>query len=91
MIEVAPDVGCMIYLGAAIFTIMGIWLRYHLRSKKKEVLSFPIAQKQCEFCHFTYLDDAAKQISRCPQCRFLNEGASKKAQATNRTGDSSEY
>ena len=73
MIEVLPDTAFMIYLGITIFTIMGFWLRYYLYSKKKEVLSFPISQRRCEFCRFHYLEDAAKTVSRCPQCRFLNK------------------
>ncbi len=72
MIEVAPDTAYMIYLGALIFTIMGVWLRYHLLSKKKEIVSFSIEKRSCEFCHFSYLEDISKKVSRCPQCRFLN-------------------
>ena len=73
MIEVAPDTACMLYLGFAILAVMAVWLRYHLLSKKKEIVSFTIGHKTCEFCHFHYLDDASNELSRCPQCRFLNQ------------------
>ncbi len=74
MIEISPATAAVCYLGATLFTILGIWLYNHYSSKKRERM--PLANKLtvCEFCHFAYLDSSEKKITKCPQCRSFNRG-----------------
>ena len=73
MIEVDPDVACMLYLTAGLFAVIGIWLLGRKKGRRKDVLAFTSMHIRCEFCHSAYLDDPEKPFTRCPECQFLNK------------------
>jgi Zn finger protein HypA/HybF involved in hydrogenase expression len=73
MIEVSPEQAFLLYLGAGVLAIIGIWVRHHLQAKKKEVVTFRAQSFCCEFCHSSYLDDPMKPLTRCPECQSLNK------------------
>ncbi|MBS0654248.1 MAG: hypothetical protein JSR46_00580 [Verrucomicrobia bacterium] len=73
MIELPADIACLIYLGIAVTVLLGIWLYSHLASRKKKQVEFPLQYHSCEFCNFTYLENPAEKLSRCPQCNLLND------------------
>lgn len=69
MIEVAPETACILYLGLALSLVLIIWLF----TKKKEIAPFHREMRTCEFCQHSYLEEASKSISRCPQCQLLSK------------------
>jgi ribosomal protein L37AE/L43A len=73
MIELTPNTAFMIYLGLTLGMLFGIWCFQHFRTRKKKIA---IAEKElfvCEYCHFCYLDDKAKEITKCSQCHSYNK------------------
>lgn len=77
MIELSTEAACVLYLGMAIVTVLAIWLGSHQTSKKKKNIEFTLKHRTCEFCHFTYLEKSAVELSRCPQCQLLSEPSHK--------------
>ncbi len=69
MIELAPETACILYLAIGLAAASGIWLA----TRKKEVLSFSLQSRTCEFCRHTYIEDAEKPLSRCPECNLLTK------------------
>ena len=80
MIEVNPDTACVLYLGVAILTVIGVWFFQHKRAKKKEILTFNTTHFTCEFCYAKYLEDPTKVLTRCPECHSLNKNVKKQKQ-----------
>lgn len=73
MIEIEADLACLLYLGGALLVISGVWLIGRHSSKSRDETLLPLRRWVCEFCHHSYLEEISHTISRCPQCRFLNE------------------
>lgn len=73
MIELAPTTALMLYLGFTLLCLLGAWLFNHYRSKYKQILPSEKELHVCEFCHFAYLDQGAKRITRCPRCQSFND------------------
>lgn len=72
MIEISSSTAAVLYLGATLCAILGIWIYNHYTGKKKA--RPPLAQELtvCEFCHFAYLDSSDKGVTRCPRCNSFN-------------------
>jgi len=79
MIEISPTAATMLYLGLTISILLGLWIYQQYRFQRKKIL--PAEQKLliCEFCHFAYLEDQAKNVTRCPQCQSFNKNNSYKS------------
>lgn len=73
MIELSPATALLLYLGATLAVLMGVWIASHYRSYRRRFLPPEKELKVCEFCHFAYLDIGAKKISRCPRCDSYNK------------------
>jgi hypothetical protein len=74
MIEILPSTAAVLYLGATLFTILGIWFYSHYSAKRKERVPLIKKLTVCEFCHFAYLDSSEKGVTKCPQCSSFNKG-----------------
>lgn len=72
MIEIYPATAAVLYLAATLSVILGIWLYNHYTTKKKERPPLTKELTICEFCHFAYLDNSTKGVTRCPQCNSYN-------------------
>ena len=72
MIEISPPTAAVLYLGTTLFTILGIWLYNHYTARRKERPPLEKKLNVCEFCHFAYLDNSDKGVTRCPQCNSYN-------------------
>lgn len=73
MIEVHVGTALLLYLGALLFFIFGVWIYSHLTAKRKKGLPPSSQLAICEYCHFAYLADPLKQVSQCPACKLLNK------------------
>jgi hypothetical protein len=73
MIELNTDTACMLYLGLMLMVILGIWLGRHFFSKDRPHSTSSIKRYRCEFCGFSYLEEGALPLSRCPQCSMISE------------------
>ncbi|CDR32884.1 hypothetical protein CSEC_0040 [Criblamydia sequanensis CRIB-18] len=73
MIEVSIDKLILIYFGVT-FTFVGLlWGLFYLQKGKAEKILVKNQVKHCEFCHFRYLIDLRKNLTRCPECGLLND------------------
>lgn len=73
MIELSPTTAIMLYLCITLATLLAIWGYHHYYSRMKKV---DISQEKliiCEYCHYTYLDQIAKPITKCPQCESFSK------------------
>ncbi|MEI8366328.1 MAG: hypothetical protein WCF65_07905 [Parachlamydiaceae bacterium] len=75
MIELSPATALLLYLGATLAILMGVWIASHYRAHKRRFLPPEKDLNVCEFCHFAYLDTGAKKITRCPRCDSLNKSS----------------
>ncbi|ADI37573.1 putative uncharacterized protein [Waddlia chondrophila 2032/99] len=73
MIELTPITALMLYLCITLATLLGIWARYHLKSRKQKVIIVEQELLVCEYCHFAYLDQIGKEVTSCPQCGSYNK------------------
>ena len=73
MIELSATTAFMIYLSLTLGTLLGIWIYQHYQSKNRETLPSEQKLNVCEFCHYAYLGDSAKNVSKCPQCHSFNK------------------
>lgn len=73
MIELTAGTACMIYLAMTLFLLLGFWVYQHYRYRDKKITTPEKNLLVCEYCHFAYLKDSAKKISKCPQCQSLNQ------------------
>lgn len=72
MIEVSETTAFMIYLCITLGPLLGIWLFQHYARRHKKVDMTSQQLFVCEYCHFCYLDQVSKPITRCPQCQSYN-------------------
>ena len=72
MIDLTYNTAFVCYLGFTLACVLGIWFYEHYKAKKRVIMPSEQNLWVCEYCHFAYLGDAAKKMSRCPQCQSLN-------------------
>lgn len=72
MIELTFASAFMLYLCMTLFVLFGLWIYHHYRSRHREILPLEQELTVCEYCHFAYLEDSAKKLTRCPQCQSYN-------------------
>lgn len=73
MIELTATTAIMLYLCLTLMALFGIWGWHHLQSRKRKVILVEKVLNTCEYCHFAYLDEIAKEVSQCPQCHSFNK------------------
>ncbi len=73
MIELTPITALMLYLCLTLATLMGIWGWHHLSSRKKKIVITEQELLVCEYCHFAYLAQISKGVTKCPQCDSFNK------------------
>jgi ribosomal protein L37AE/L43A len=73
MIEVEPNTALVLYLGFALFIILGIWISRHFKVRKKKIFCPEQQLYVCEYCHFAYLSESHKPVTQCPQCQSFNK------------------
>lgn len=73
MIELTPATAFMLYLLATLFVLLGLWIYQHYQQRHQTILPPEKELHVCEFCHFAYLEEDSKKISRCPRCQSFND------------------
>jgi uncharacterized paraquat-inducible protein A len=73
MIELSPTTAIMLYLCLTLATLLAIWGFHHYSSRKKKMDLSHQKLHVCEYCHFAYLRQIDKTVSRCPQCSSFNK------------------
>jgi len=75
MIEIQLSHALALYAGALAAMIAVIWIytafsvrRTHLMLEKQNLW-------RCTFCGYTYLDESAASLSKCPRCASFNSSA----------------
>lgn len=72
MIELSPTTALMLYLGATLTFLLSFWIYQHYRLRQKKILPLEKDLHVCEFCHYAYLFEGTKKLSRCPRCQSFN-------------------
>lgn len=73
MIELTFNTLFILYLSLTLSVILGFWLYSHYRMRKRSFFPSEKSLCVCEFCHFAYVEESAKQLNRCPQCGLFNK------------------
>jgi ribosomal protein L37AE/L43A len=73
MIELTFSTAFTLYLALTLSLLLGFWIRYHYRARRKVVLPSEQELFVCEYCHFVYLEQPTENINQCPQCRSFNK------------------
>ncbi len=73
LIKVEISTAILLYFGSLLLFFLGLWMFYHLKSRKKTAFTPLKELAACEYCHFAYLAPPEKLLSRCPQCGALNK------------------
>ncbi len=73
MVQIEAATLYLLYLGATLAAILGLWISHSLKQQRKQVLPTPQLLCVCEYCKHSYLADRTKAVSRCPQCQAYNK------------------
>lgn len=73
MIELTFNTIFILYLSLTLMGILGMWIYSHYRMCRRKIFTSEKALFVCEYCHFAYVEDHAKQLNRCPQCNLFNQ------------------
>ncbi|MBI2435661.1 MAG: hypothetical protein HYV26_22635 [Candidatus Hydrogenedentes bacterium] len=72
MYEISLTTAVVLYSSIVLFGGLGIWLYMETSTHH----TYRVLEQQylwrCVFCTYTYLDEAAERVSRCPRCHSLN-------------------
>jgi len=79
MIPITLSQALAIYGGLLLFLAVAVWWYTETTTRTR----YRALQQQflwrCVFCGYTYLDETAEDISKCPRCKSLNALADKRA------------
>lgn len=73
MIELTFNTLFIWYLSVTLTMVLGIWIYSHYRLCRRKFFTIEKALFICEYCHFAYVEEQAKQLNRCPQCGLFNK------------------
>lgn len=73
MIELSANTALMLYLLWTLTWLLGIWGFHHYRTKNRKILPDEQQMFVCEFCHYVYMNDEYKNVTKCPQCLSYNK------------------
>jgi predicted Zn-ribbon and HTH transcriptional regulator len=76
MIKISATTAMMLYLGMTLGIVLIIWVFQHIQKRKKKISLIEQSLYTCEYCTFTYLEDASKKVNKCPSCGSYNENNS---------------
>lgn len=72
MIQISLTQAIVLYTAVIGTCALAIWLYTEMRVQ----FTYHVLEKQhlwrCTFCAYTYLDEAAERLSRCPRCNSFN-------------------
>lgn len=79
MIEISLSTALILYSSLLGLLILIIWLYTEITTRR----SFYVLEQQdlwrCVFCGYTYLDQEAETVSKCPRCESFNSVTDKHA------------
>lgn len=78
MIELTPSSALLLYLLVALLALLGVWAYQQYSHKDRCILPPEESLRVCEYCHFVYLFEIAKDVSKCPQCQCFNKSPPQK-------------
>lgn len=73
MIELPFNTLLALYLFLTLGTVLCIWAYSHYRGRKRVFFTAEKKLTICEYCHFAYLEEDSKGLSRCPRCSLYNK------------------
>jgi len=79
MIPLALTHALALYSAVLGLLIAAIWLYTELTVRRRRRFLTKQFLWRCVFCSYTYLDESAERISRCPRCASLNSVEDKAA------------
>lgn len=74
MISLSMTTALMLYLALTLIILFSLWGYHHYTLRNKKIIVSEEELFLCEYCHFAYLADRAKQVNKCPQCSSYNKG-----------------
>ena len=90
MIQLEIGEALILYSGILSVLAAGIWLYTELSSWRMHRTLGKQYLWRCTFCGFSYLDESAESISRCPRCESLNSVEDKNARVVKVRGEAYE-
>ena len=72
MIQITLKTAILLYLGFLSAAVCAIWLYTEVSTRGTFRRLTRQNFWQCEYCGYSYLDDEAVEISRCPRCESFN-------------------
>lgn len=73
MIGLSSATAAMLYLCFTLSILFGIWISQHYKSRVKKIVVEDQLLLVCEYCHYAYLGDQARKVTKCPQCQSFNK------------------
>ncbi|HOD49764.1 MAG TPA: hypothetical protein PLJ71_07140 [Candidatus Hydrogenedentes bacterium] len=81
MIQLEIGQAVILYSGVLIALAAGIWLYTEFSAGRSQRTLGKQYLWRCPICGFSYLDESAERLSKCPRCGSLNSVEDKKARA----------
>lgn len=72
MIQISLTAALALYSGILLAGAFAIWLYTEVSAQRTAILLERQHLWRCVFCLYTYLDDEAERMSRCPRCGSFN-------------------
>jgi len=73
VIELSPTSALMLYLCMTLAVLLGLWTFSHWSSRKKVIVVSEQELYVCEYCQCAYMDESAKEVTACPECKSFNK------------------
>jgi len=73
MIALSSAEAAMLYLCITMISLLSLWGYQHYQSRRKKIITTSQELFVCEYCHFAYLSDIAKDVTQCQQCLCYNK------------------
>lgn len=73
MIELSPTTAVNLYLALTLTLLLSLWGFHHYSTRRKKIIAEDNELLVCEFCHFAYLAEIGKAVTKCPQCTSFNK------------------
>lgn len=73
MIVLSTTTALMLYLFFTLTLLLSLFAYQHFALRSKKIVVSEDELLCCEYCHFAYLADRAKTVTKCPQCNSFNK------------------
>jgi len=73
MIVLSTTTALMLYLSFTLGLLLALFAYQHFALRSKKIIVSEDELLCCEYCHFAYLADCTKQVTKCPQCNSFNK------------------